>query len=219
MFRYRVRPRSSAEMQKIFQRGKIPGLRIIQGLFIIIIGIAFIASNANNSSFKEITGHIQKDYAHTTNGLYDATYLQISTDPDDLYIFDKSTFSPAWTDPTVANERVDIYYTDDTPKHIVALQMYDPFGSPTVKYTTGDYISSLRASPISNVGLDVGIILIALGALWAVSAIYKFVRVRRQQRPASPVAGIQASPGQSYRPQPYVSPSASYPDQGDRRNS
>lgn len=215
MFRYRVRPRSRAEMQKMFQRGKIPGLRIIQGLFIIIIGIAFIASNANKSSFKEITGHIQKDYAHTINGVYDATYLQISADPNDLYIFDKSTFNPAWTDPTIANERVDIYYTDDTPKHIVALQMYDPFGSPTVKYTTSDYLNSQHVLPVSNVG----IILIALGAVWSGSAIYKLVRIRRQQRPASPVAGIQVSPGKSYRPQPYVSPSASYPDQGDKRHS
>ena len=219
MFRYRVRLRSSAEMQKVFRRGKIPGLRIIQGLFIIIVGVAFIASNANNSSFKEITGHIQNDYAHTTNGVYDATYLQISTDPNNLYIFDKNAFTPAWTDPVYKNERVDIYYSDDTPKHIVALQMYDPFGNLTTKYTTGDYINSLHASPVSNVGLDVGVILIALGAFWAGNAIYKLVRARRQQRPASSIAGVQASPGKSYRPQPYVSPSASYPDQADRRNS
>src|SRR5712692_195177 len=58
---------------------------------------------------------------------------------------------PAWTDQFFKYERVDVYYNDDTPKSIVALQMYDPFGSPTTKYTTSDYTSSQNASPASPI--------------------------------------------------------------------
>ena len=180
MIRFRVRPRTSAEMQKAFQRSKIPGLRIIQGLFIILIGVAFIASNAASSSYKEITGHITDAYEHIVNNAYDASYLQINTDPGEFYIFDKNTLHPAWSDP-VKNERVDIYYSDGTPKHIVALQMYDLFGSPTTKFTTSDYTNSQNASPISNVGLDVGVILIALGIWLAGNAVFKLVKARRQR--------------------------------------
>ena len=180
MMRFRVRPRTSAEMQKVFQRGKIPGLRIIQGLFIILIGVAFIASNAASSSYKEITGHITATYEHIIGGVYDASDLQINTDPNEFYIFDKNTLHPAWTDPVI-NERVDIYYIDGTPKHIIALQMYDLFGSPTTKFTTSDYINSQNASPLSNVGLDVGVILIALGMWLAGNAVFKLVKARRQR--------------------------------------
>lgn len=181
MMRFRVRVRSSTEMQKEFQRGKIPGLRIIQGLLIILIGIAFIASNAANSSYKEITGHITDGYTHTTNGVYDATYLQINTDPNELYIFDKNTLTPAWTTP-IKHARVDIYYSDGTPKQIVALQMYDLFGSPTTKYTTSDYLNKQNASPVSNIGLDVGVILVVLGVLRIGNAVFKIVKALRQQK-------------------------------------
>ena len=181
MIRFRVRPKSSAEMQKKFQNSKIPGWGILQGLFIVIIGIAFIASNATNSPYKEITGHITDAYIHTTNGVYDATYLQISTDSGEFYIFDKNTLSPTWHDPVI-KERVDIYYSDDTPKHVVAIQMYDLFGSPTTKYTTSEYRNNQNTPPLSNIGLDVGVILVVLGALGTGNATFKLVRTVRQRK-------------------------------------
>src|SRR5690242_15682486 len=116
MFRYRVRLKSEAEMQKKFRRGRIPGWNILQGLFLVVIGIAFIASNATASAYKEITGHITDGYAHSVNGVYDATYLQISSDPGEFFIFDKNTLAPTWT-TAYLHARVDIYYSDGTPKH------------------------------------------------------------------------------------------------------
>jgi hypothetical protein len=185
MFRYRVRTKSPAEMQKKFQRSKIPGWNILQGLFLVIIGIAFIASNAAGSPYKEITGHITSGYTHTINGVYDATYLQINTDPNEFFIFDKNTLTPAWATP-VLHARVDIYYSDGTPKHVVAIQTYDVYGDPTTRYTTSEYLNYQQQSPVSNIGLDVGVILIALGVLWSGNAIFKLVKKRRQQHiPAS----------------------------------
>ena len=180
MIRYRVRTKSRAEMQKKFQHSKIPGWNILQGLFLVVIGIAFIASNATGSPYKEITGHITGGYVHTINGVYDATYLQISTGPNEFFIFDKSTLTPAWNTP-VLHARVDIYYSDGTPKHVVAIQMYDVYGDPTTKYTTSEYLNNQQASPVSKIGLDVGVILVVLGVLWSGNAIFKLVKSRRQQ--------------------------------------
>lgn len=181
MIRYRVRTKSRAEMQKKFQRSRIPGWNVLQGLFLVVIGIAFIASNATGSPYKEITGHITSSYEHTVNGVYDASYLQINTDPNEFFIFDKSTLSPAWTTPYL-HARVDIYYSDGTPKQVVAIQMYDLYGNPTTQYTTSEYRNNQSASPVSNIGLDVGVILVVLGALWAGNAIFKQVRAFRRRR-------------------------------------
>lgn len=179
--RFRVRARSSAEMQKKFQRDKIPGWGILQGLFIVVIGVAFIASNATGSSYKEITGHITDGYEHKTNGVYDATYLQINTDPNEFFIFDKNMLTPVWPIP-VLHARVDIYYSDGPPKHVVAIQMYDVFGSPTTKYTTSEYRNNQNAPPLSNIGLDIGVILVVLGALGTGKAVFKLVRAFRQRK-------------------------------------
>ena len=185
MIRYRVRFKSRAEMQKKFRRSRIPGWNIWQGVFLMVIGVAFIASNASGSPYKEITGHITDGYAHGVNGVYDATYLQISTDPDEFFIFDKNTLTPAWTTPYI-HARVDIYYSDGTPKHVAAIQMYDLYGNPTTKYTTSEYRNNQQAPPASNIGLDVGILLVVLGVLWTGNAIFKLVKTYRQRHvPAS----------------------------------
>ncbi len=181
MIRYRVRTKSPAEMQKKFRRNTIPGWNVLQGLFLVVIGVAFIVSNATGSPYKEITGHIIGGYEHTINGAYDATYLQINTDPNDFYIFDKTTLTPTWTSP-ILHERVDIYYNDTTPKHIVAIQMYDLYGDPTTKFTTSEYLNNQPASPISNIGLDIGVILVVLGAVWTGNAVFKLIRKFRQRK-------------------------------------
>ena len=90
MRRIPVRMKSSAEMQKKFQSSKVPGWNILQGLFLVVIGVVFIVSNAA--------------------------------------------------------------------------------GSPH------------QASPVSNVGLDIGVILVVLGAVSAANSIFKLVRAFRQRR-------------------------------------
>jgi hypothetical protein len=147
-------------VRSCFKRYFNPVVRVLQGLFIIGIGIFLIVVNSG-SPYKEITGHIQDISAFSRDGQDYTSYLQISTDPNELFIFDKNW--PFWNGQFFKNERVDVYYRDTTPKLIVALQIYDLFGRPTTKFTTTDYANSQNASPLSNVGLDIGVILILLG--------------------------------------------------------
>jgi hypothetical protein len=149
-------------------------MHVLSGLFIIGIGIFLLVVNAG-SPYKEITGHVQEDMpAYSQDGQSRTSYLRISTDPNDLFILDKNALQPTWNGQFFKNERVDVYYSGDTPKRIVALQVYDLFGRPTTKFTTTDYINSQNASPISNVGLDIGVILVLLGVsyLFCWAAIY-----------------------------------------------
>jgi hypothetical protein len=152
-----------------------PLWRILQGIFVLGIGIVFIVINSS-SPYKETTGTIQ-----SISDLNGSSYLRLNANPGDLYIFDKSALHPAWTGQfTVTYERVDIYYnSDDTPKRIVALQMYDLAGHPTMKYTTAEYTDSLNTSPLSNISLDAGVVLILLGALWAGRGVFLLFRTRR----------------------------------------
>ena len=151
-----------------------PVVRILQGLFIIGIGIFLIVVNSG-SPYKGITGRIQDISAFSPEGQNYTSYLQISTDPNDLFIFDKNALHPFWNGQFFKNERVDVYYSDTTPKRIVALQMYDLFGNPTTKFTTTDYTNSQNTSPLSNIGLDIGVILSLLGVsylfCWAAISI------------------------------------------------
>ncbi len=152
----------------------------LQGLFVIGIGIILVAFNGGNP-YKQMTGHVQNIYQETNvNGEYGASYLQVGTNPDDLFIFNKNALHPAWNGQLSKNEKVDIYYNDGTPKQLVALQTYGPSGNMTMKFVTTDYINNQNASPISNTGLDIGVILILLGALWAGSAVLRLVRTHRQ---------------------------------------
>jgi len=145
-----------------FKRYFNPIVRVLQGLCILGIGIFFVVVNAG-SSYKEITGHLRDISAFSPDGQNYTSYLQINTDPNDLFIFDKNALHPTWNGQFFKNERVDVYYSDTAPKRIVALQMYDLSGSPTTKYTTTDYTNSQNASPLSNIGLAIGIIVILLG--------------------------------------------------------
>ena len=131
--------------------------------------------------YKQMTGYIQNFYQVTNiNGEYGASYLQVGTNPDDLFMFNNNALHPAWDGQFFKNEKVDVYYIDGTPRRLVALQMYGPSGNLTKKFVTTDYFNSQNASPISNTGLNIGVILILSGALWAGSAVLRLVRTHRQ---------------------------------------
>ena len=177
-------PPSQAEIEindRELRKGSSPVWRILQGIFVIAIGIFLIVLNLGNP-YKEITGKILSITAQpNASGSYGASYMQVSTDLHNLYIFDITALHPAWTGQFSTNARVDVYYNSgDTPKRIVALQMYDLTSHPTTKYTTTEYTNSLSASPLSNIGLDVGLILMLLGALWAARGVFLLVRTRRR---------------------------------------
>ena len=110
---------------------------------------------------------------------------------NEFFIFDKNTLTPTWTTPYV-HARVDIYYSDGTPKHVAAIQMYDPYGNPTTKSTTSEYMNNQQTSPVSNVGLDAGVILIVLGILWTGNAILKLVRAYRRRHALAKASNRQA---------------------------
>jgi hypothetical protein len=150
-----------------------PDWRILQGVFIIGIGIVFLVLNWG-SPYKEITGKILG-----TTDINTSAYIRFSTDPNDLY--DTTGLYPGWTGQFIQNARVDAYYdSNDLQKHIVALQMYDLSGRPTVKYTTTEYTNSLNPSPFSNIGRDIGVAVILLGLLWASRGVFLLVRTGRQ---------------------------------------
>lgn len=171
-------PPSQAEIEindRELRKGSGPVWRALQGVFIICIGIVLLVLNLGNP-YKEITGNILSIGATNTGA-----YMQFSTDPNDLYSIDTTALYPGWTGHFLKNARVDAYYNNhDTPKRIVALQMYDLAGHPTTKYTTTEYTNSLHASPLSNIGLDFGVLLIFLGTLWASMGVFLLIRIRRQ---------------------------------------
>src|SRR5713101_679790 len=116
-------PQSELAINNDVERKKAfnPIWSVLQGLFFIGLGIFFLVINWG-SPYKEMTGHVQNWYDYTNvDGQYNASYLQISTDPTDLFIFDKNALHLALTDQLFKNERVDIYYSYPSPKRIVAL--------------------------------------------------------------------------------------------------
>jgi hypothetical protein len=154
---------------------------VLQGPFFIAIGIVFLVLNLS-SPYKEMTGYVQNWYDQmNAEGQYAASYLQISTASNDLFIFDKNALHPG---QLFKNERVDVYYSYPLPYRIVALQLYDSSGHPTTKFTTTDYTASQHASPLNNPSLDIGGILILLGTLWISVVVFVLVKTRLQLKRA-----------------------------------
>jgi len=115
-------------------------VRMLQGIFVLGLGIVFIIANANTGNpYKEIAGRVQNLYVKTINGQYNANILNISTDPQDLFVFDKNALHPTWNDKFFKDEEIDVHYLDETPKTIVAFQFYDQYGNPLSLYTTSVY--------------------------------------------------------------------------------
>ena len=133
--------------------------------------------------YKEISGRIQDLYVHTINGQYHSNWLHINTDPQDLFIFDKNALHPAWNDQFFKGEQIDIYYVDETPKTVVALQFYDKLGDPLTKYTASDYQPNQQSTPLTNIGFDIGVVLSNIGLLMIGFAIYHANNNRRRKRP------------------------------------
>lgn len=171
----------SKTREKERKRGLKPLWRILSVLFILGLGIVFLAFNWG-SPYKEIHGRFKGATQIQVAGVAE-NYLQISTDPNDLLSIDDSTLHPTLTYPyhqLFKGEQLDVYYVDGTPKIVAAIQTYDHSGRQTTEYATADYTYNLHASPISNIGRDAGVILIVLGTLWAGVAASELVRTRRR---------------------------------------
>ena len=157
---------------------------MLQGIFVMGLGIVFIIANANTGSpYKEISGHVQNLYVKTVNGQYNSNILNISTDPQDLFVFDKNALNPPWKDKFFKGEEVDIHYLDETPKTIVAFQFYDQYGNPLTLYTTSVYQPEQQNPSVISVGFVIGVGLAIVGLLIFGFALYHAINNRRKKLP------------------------------------
>ena len=167
-------------------RQSSPITRILQGLFIAAIGVVIIVVNLNTTvQFQKVSGHITEIDESTANGVYKASNLSIDSS-DDIFIFNKDNFTPTWSDNVYKRQRVDVYYQDGTPKKVVAIVLYDPFGTSSSKFTTSDYDAAMKGSTSSpSLALIIGAIIVLLGWFWTVRAIWLMVIARTSQRTVS----------------------------------
>ncbi len=121
-----IRPRRARPINiKSSERDKGSLMRMLQGIVVLGFGIIFIVANANTvgSPYKVLSGHVLKSYEKTIDGQYNSNYLNLSTDPQDLFVFDKNAFHPTWNGQVYLGSEVEIHYLDKTPKTIVAFQI------------------------------------------------------------------------------------------------
>lgn len=177
-------PRAKPVIKKSSPRNKGSVVRMLQGIFVMGLGIVFIIANANTGSqYKEISGHIQDSYVHSINGQYDSNILAVNTDPQDLFIFNKNALHPAWNEHYYKGEEIDIHYIDETPKTVVAFQFYDQYGNPLTQYTTSNYQPDQQSKAVTNVGFVIGAALSTIGLLMLGFAIF---HARNNKRSKSP---------------------------------
>ena len=187
---------------------------LLQGALIAFVGLLVTIFNLNNSvPIEKTSGAIQSDYVHSHadtpgNYVYNASWLQISTSID-LFIFNKNDFHPTWNDHVIRGQKVDIYYAGQSPKTILAIQLYDDGGNPSTRYTTTAYDKNPNAYFTPGAGLDVGLGIFAVGLLIAiVGALVVATRHRRRVALArettsssmAPARSLYASPPPKYEP-------------------
>lgn len=145
---------------------KIYSMRILQALLILLIGSGLIVLDLSmDYSVKKITGHIQDQQEELINGKYQATYLTLDGSKD-KFVFDKGAFSPVWDGQIYKGQRVDLYYQDGWPKKVLAIQLYDLYGSEQQKYVTPAFATaSSHATPPIWL-LIFGGLLDAFGLFW-----------------------------------------------------
>jgi hypothetical protein len=179
-----IRPRRARPIaMKSSRRDKGSVVRILQGIVVMGLGIVFIIANANTDSpYKEISERVQNFYVKTVNGLYNSNILNISSDPQDLFVFDKNALHPTLKDKFFKGEEIDIHYLDETPKTIVAFQFYDQYGNPLTLYTTSVYQPEQQNPSVISVGFFIGVGLAIVGVLVFAFALYHAMSTRRSKR-------------------------------------
>lgn len=176
-----IRPRKARPIaMKSSRSDKGSVVRMLQGIVVMGLGIVFIIANANTGSpYKEISGRVQNFYVKTVNGLYNSNVLNISSDPQDLFVFDKNALHPTLKDKFFKGEEIDIHYLDETPKTIVAFQFYDQYGNTLTLHTTSIYQPEQQNSSVIRVGFSIGAGLAIVGLLMFGFALYHTVKSRR----------------------------------------
>ncbi|MBV9257256.1 MAG: hypothetical protein JO215_04450 [Ktedonobacteraceae bacterium] len=178
--RYRRIPSSRAGLRREIH-DKNPGTRIAQGIFFLLLGAIIVFVNLHtDNSIQKTTGRIGSEYEHTVANAYDADWLGL-LGSNDLYIFDRRVFSPSWNDNAVfKGQHVDIYYLDETPKRVVAIQLYDASGRPEQEFTTSYFKTHSNQPPQVTVAFIVGVCITIFGLCWFWWGIWLFATRRIQ---------------------------------------
>lgn len=170
---------ASSVYRRMFANIRGPIALIIQGAAIALVGLVVVIANLGSS-----TAPVQVDkstisdvYEHTSNGVYDATWVTLAD--NELFIFDKTKLNPNWNNSAFKGERIDIYYQPATPDQVMAIQLYDQFGDPTAKYTTPAYDQNPNTYQKPGAGPGLGEVILALGVILAAIGGYLTYMRRR----------------------------------------
>lgn len=196
---------------------------LLQGMLIALIGLVLLVANFNNAygQTKKMSGHLVQDYVRTYNGDYNASLIQIDTGSQ-IFIFDKTTLQPAWSDDTAPiGAKVDVYYEDDImPYKVLAIHVYATSTNPAILYTTPDF--TISSTTYQKTGLDprVGTVVMIVGlliALFGAFLVYRRTRDRqlfpKKAKPFSSLSmqeqiEVMQSTPYSTPPPRYISPTA-----------
>ncbi len=178
-----IRPRgSSVYYTRTLPKRKRPYVVVLQGLFLTLIGVGviFATNNAPTNDVRKVSGRIKTEYEHLLNGQYDANWLELSDD-NNLYLFDKNAFQTPLDTPFFQGQKIDVYYRDGTPKHVVALHIYNRFDAPSLWFTVPGFDKTASMLPHTSTNPILGEWIVGIGLL---VTLYGILRVMRAPRSA-----------------------------------
>lgn len=206
---------------RLFSRYRGPLSVLVQGMLVVIIGLALVLFNLNdNVSYQKITGHVVNAYEETDSfGQYSSSWVQLDSSKD-LFNFDKDGLHPAASQPFIRGQEITIYYTNDTPPQVAAIQFYNQFGDPTTKDVSDPYQQNPNTYSI-GIGPIPGLVVLLIGLLVIAFGGFKYKQARDHMREEaeeaarpSSFASRNSTPYATLPPK-YVSPSKSLPSQAD----
>lgn len=217
----------SAAYRRLFSGYRGPLSVMVQGMLIAFIGLALVVFNLHDyAPYQKLSGHIIKAYeeTNTLDGSYSSSWVQLDSS-NNLYNFNKNDFQP----PVAGffkGEQLDLYYIQQTPPLVVAIQSYDQFGSLATKYEAQMY----RQTPNSystGMGPVPGLVILLLGAAALAFGAFMYKRARDRRREdekplvvseayaRSPLAKYSRQPPTYIPPSKYLSPEKSMPPQDE----
>jgi hypothetical protein len=156
---------------------------LITSIAIALVGLAMFLANLNTTGqIHKIAGTIEQDYIHSHEDysgagyVYDQTWLQISGN-EGFFIFNKNDFHPVWDDHVFIGQKIDIYYGDETPKKVFAIQLYDENGNPSTRFTTIAFDKNPNTYQEPGIGPQPGLVILAIGLLLTMIGIVLVVRL------------------------------------------
>jgi hypothetical protein len=199
-----------------------PLLLILEGMLVAFIGLFLLVYNLNDTApYLKISGHVKNEYEHLINdGLgnmqYDSNWLQIDSNSN-LFVFSKNDFQPIVADKSFfKGQKIDIYTTNDTPKKVAAIQLYDQFGVPSIKYVTATYKQNPTTYSTGSLSPIVGLVIMLIGLLVMAYGTRKYLQARKRKLAVASTPSISNYTNRSWGntsslSKPYESPMKSLP--------